>query len=291
MVFDYILYSVAFLGLLVGSYTDLKTREVPDWISYGLIFSGLGLRLIFSLTEFNWSIFFEGLIGFLVFVALAYLMYYLGQWGGGDAKLLMGLGAIIGLGFDFSQFPQLAVFLINLALVGSIYGSIYGVGWLIYLGFKNKKKFTIEFKKAQKQLKTINIVFLTMAATLIAVSFFFDGIWRGTFWILAVIPIGSLYTWTLVNLVEKVSFYKTVRPEELTEGDWIAKDIMIHGEKICGPRDLGISEEQISKLVELKKKKKLNKILIKEGIPFVPSFLLGFGITIVWGSWFLNVIL
>lgn len=286
MVFEYVVYGAAILALLVGSYTDLKKREVPDWVSYGLIFSGLGLRLIFSLAEFNWNIFFEGLVGFLIFVILAYLMYYFGQWGGGDAKLLMGLGAVLGLSFDFSQLPSLATFLINLAAVGTI----YGMGWLIFLAFKHKKKFKLEFKKQQGQIKTLSVIFLVMVAAGIAGSFFMSGIFKGFVIVVGIVPIGSLYIWLLVNSIEKVAFHKRIKPEDLTEGDWIAEDIEVNGEKICGPKDLGINEEQIAKLIQLKKKGKIHKIPIKEGIPFVPSFLLAFVLTVVLGSWWFSIL-
>jgi len=286
MVLEYLLYTVGFLGLFAGSYADLKTREVPDWISYGLIFSGLGIRMLFSLADFDWSVFIEGLVGFLVFVILAYLMYYFGQWGGGDAKLLMGLGAILGLGFDFSLMPEIGVFLINLALAGTV----YGMGWLAYLAIKNKKDFLKEFKSQQGQLKVLSVIFLIIVAVGIIGSFFFAGALRGLVLVLGIVPIGSLYVWLLVSSVEKISFYKKVRPDKLTEGDWIAKDIVVDGDKIAGPRDLGISEKQIARLVELKEKGKIKKVLIKEGIPFVPSFLIAFLATVIWGSWWMLLI-
>ena len=47
--------------------------------------------------------------------------------------------------------------------------------------------------------------------------------------------------------------YKYVNPKKLTEGDWIAKNIIIKGKQICGPKDLGISKKQIQKLISLKK--------------------------------------
>src|SRR3989338_5965028 len=96
MLLEPVLYGVALAALLAASYTDLKTREVPDWLSYGLIFSALGIRALFSLGELDGGILLRGLAGFAVFVAIAYLMYYTRQWGGGDSKLLMGLGAAIG---------------------------------------------------------------------------------------------------------------------------------------------------------------------------------------------------
>ncbi|MCK4588847.1 MAG: prepilin peptidase [Nanoarchaeota archaeon] len=287
MVLEWLLYGLGTIGLLAGSYSDLRTREVPDWVSYSLIFSGLGIRLIFSLAGFEWEIFFEGLVGFLIFVILAYLFYYLGQWGGGDAKLLMGLGAIIGFSFDFGSFPKLLTFLIHLALIGSV----YGVGWLIVLAFKNKEKFKLEFKRQQGQFSILGIGFLALGIGLIVGSFYFPGVWRSLMLLWAIMPIGSLYVWMLVSSVEKIAFYKHVRPEDLTEGDWIAKNVVVGGEKICGPRDLGINEEQIAKLVELKQKGKIQKILIKEGIPFVPSFLIAFAVTIIFGAWWMGFIL
>ena len=43
-----ITYLLSFIALFIGSITDLKTREVPDWVNYGLVISGLGLNLLFS---------------------------------------------------------------------------------------------------------------------------------------------------------------------------------------------------------------------------------------------------
>ncbi|GIU69536.1 MAG: hypothetical protein KatS3mg002_0772 [Candidatus Woesearchaeota archaeon] len=46
---------------------------------------------------------------------------------------------------------------------------------------------------------------------------------------------------------------------------------------ITGPKDLGISKEQI----ELLKKSKIKKVLVKEGIPFIPAFLIAFILTMI----------
>ena len=77
---------------------------------------------------------------------------------------------------------------------------------------------------------------------------------------------------------------KHVRPTELTEGDWIAKEIKVDGKYVTGPKDLGIEKKQIKKLIALYKKRKVNKILIKEGIPFVPSFFIAFIVTLAYGN-------
>ena len=53
---------------------------------------------------------------------------------------------------------------------------------------------------------------------------------------------------------------------------------------MTGPKDLGISKSKIRKLVEFYKKGKVRKILIKEGIPFVPSFLMAYIFTLIFGN-------
>ena len=403
-----ILLFIAFLGMLVGSFTDIKTREVPDWINYSLIFMGLGLRLIFSVAFWNYNFIVEGLIGFALFAGLAFLMFYAGQWGGGDAKMLMGLGALIGFNLKLDHF--LLWFLINLAIAGGVYGLL----WSISLSIVKWKSFSKEFKKTFKTKNAVIVrrVALTVSALLLIPVFLIEDFWiKVAFFIVLFMTSTTHYLWVFVKAVENSTMFKLVSPEKLTEGDWIADEILtnrkmflakgkvskkglrkinnynqklykkvrifrkylllslpqnclitklklkdkirddvtffglnIHqntvltkndlikieekerannlseikvinrilffefnlclrpnelkeghvllnniekGYYITGPKDLGIEKHQIKKLIELKKQKKADKIMIKEGIPFVPSFLLGFIVTVIWGNLFL----
>ena len=79
---------------------------------------------------------------------------------------------------------------------------------------------------------------------------------------------------------------KNVSPSKITEGDWIAEEIKVKGKLIAGPKDLGISLEQIARLKSLGVK----KVLVKYGIPFVPSFLIAFIIAVIAGAWYLGVL-
>ena len=81
MVFEAVMVVVGLVFLLTASYSDIRTREVPDWISYGLMFVGLGLRLMFSFVE-GWELFASGLLGLGVGWLLAYMLYVADQWGG-----------------------------------------------------------------------------------------------------------------------------------------------------------------------------------------------------------------
>ena len=92
-------YFIGFVVLLAGSYTDFKTREVPDWVNFGLIGIGFGINLLFTVIYWKINFILASIAGFGIFFALAWLMFYFGQWGGGDSKMLMGLGALFWIDF------------------------------------------------------------------------------------------------------------------------------------------------------------------------------------------------
>ncbi|NQV08878.1 prepilin peptidase [Candidatus Woesearchaeota archaeon] len=276
-----IIYSVCFLALVIGTYTDFKTREVPDWLNFSLIASGLGIRLIYSATEMNWSYIINGLYGFGVFLVLAMIMFYTGQWGGGDSKMLMGLGALIGLEISLDSF--LVGFVINVLIIGAVYGLLYS----LYLTIRNWKKFVNAFGKifSKKPYSLIRKIVLILCVILLGSMIFIEETsLRLTMFSLAVILFLSYYLWIHVKIIERIAMHKYVNPEELTEGDWIVNEVKVDGKYICGPKDLGVEKNQINKLIRLKRLGKIKRILIKEGIPFVPSFLTAFIVTYIYGN-------
>jgi Flp pilus assembly protein protease CpaA len=274
-----ILTTITLIALIIASYTDLKTREVPDWISYGLIFSGLGIRLMFSLENFEWIILLKGIAGFLTFVAIAYLMYYTGQWGGGDSKLLMGLGAIMGLDFQITPLPTLAVFFITLLIAGAF----YGVLWMVFLAITHPKEVSLHFNRLTKQAKLFRNVTLIATGTLaVALLIIVKNVLiKSSLLIFILLPITLFYLLTFVKAVERAALYKRIHPKHLTEGDWLGETINVKKKQIAGPKDLGITKQQIKKLITLYKQKKIKKVLVRNGIPFVPSFLIAFVITLI----------
>lgn len=277
--------SIVFIGLLIGTYTDIKTREVPDWLNYGLIVTGLSLGLLYSVIFLEWSYFINSLIGFAVFFIIAVVMFYSGQWGGGDSKMIMGLGALIGLDVSFKEFPFLIGFFINALLIGAVYGII----WSLVLAVKHKNKFLKEIKKTLTNKKVVSARRYLLIASLIflIIVFFIEDLSLKLPMLgLVLVAFITFYVWIFIKVVEKAAMLKYVKPAELTEGDWIAQDVIIDGKKICGKKELGIEKKQIRRLVNLYKKKKIKKILIKEGIPFVPSFLIAFIVSLFFGNVF-----
>ena len=276
-------YSLAFVVLLIGSATDLKTREVPDWVNYGLIMSGIGLNLLFSAIYSDSNYILNSIVGLAIFFGIAYIMFYAGQWGGGDSKMLMGLGAIIGIDVGFKTPQFLANFFINALFIGAVYGLL----WSFFLVFKNRKKFWNEFKKILSQKDVIKSKKIVLAAlALLLVIFLAVKIYYIKILVLSLmlLVLTAFYMWAFVRAIEKSSMHKLVEPSRLTEGDWIVKDVFVNGKYVTGPKELGISKNQIRRLVQFYRQKKIKKILIKEGIPFVPSFLIAFITTFIFGS-------
>ena len=131
---EFLLMIFILLVLVIASYTDLKTKEVPDWLSYGFLFAVLGIRAIFSVQE-GWIFLLSGLLGFAVFYLLALLFYYSHQWGGGDSKLLMGMGAALGISYPFNETSFTPLWFLLLLLVG---GALYGMVWLGVVAIKRR---------------------------------------------------------------------------------------------------------------------------------------------------------
>ena len=275
-------YTIGFLVLLIGSYTDIKTREVPDWVNFGLIGTGFGINLLFSIIFWNINFILASIIGFAIFFAIAWVMFYTGQWGGGDSKILMGLGAVIGIDFFSKQF-FLFGFLINALLLGALYGIL----WAVFSIFRNRKKFVKEFKKSSKNKKIIlskRIVFILFIILILVGLFIPNNLVKLMMFYVAVVSVLTFYLWISIKAVENVSMLKYVKPQQLTEGDWIAKDVKVDGKYITGPKDLGIEKKKIKKLIEFYKRGKVKRILIKEGIPFVPSFFAAYVVTLIYGN-------
>jgi prepilin signal peptidase PulO-like enzyme (type II secretory pathway) len=277
---DVILVTIAFAILLIGTFTDFKVREVPDWVNYSGIVLGLGIRSLYSAYSWDYSYILAGLLGFGVFLLIALGMFYLGQWGGGDSKMLMGLGALIGL--EFRPDGLLIAFFVNMLFIGAAFGVIWG----IYLAAKHRGKFMGYANKVvkSKEYKRAKLILFIVAGALVIASFAVEYFTAVALITAALVLFVIFYSWLFLTSVEKTSLIKSIPVEKLTEGDWIVKDVVIGKKRICGPKDLGISKTQINKLLKLKQQGKIRKILIKEGMPFVPVFLVSMVVSVVWGN-------
>ena len=96
----------------------------------------------------------------------------------------------------------------------------------------------------------------------------------------------AVFVLKCIRVVEKICMIKKVSVDSLVEGDWVASAVKVKGKVVCSVRDLGMSKKQINIL----KKNKVRRVLIKSGIPFVPSFLIALVLTFVFGNLFRIII-
>lgn len=74
---------------------DLKNRILPDWLTYGGIAAGLVLAGLNGIVSGNaFIIQYAGMLA--IGLALGYLLFRLGVWAGGDAKLFWAFCALLG---------------------------------------------------------------------------------------------------------------------------------------------------------------------------------------------------
>lgn len=109
--FSFIYLTLAFL-LIVSSYTDLKSRLIPNWLvlavlGLGLVQVGLDLENVVS---YGWSF----LVGLLVWGGL----FHFRLMGGGDAKLMIALSVWVLL-------PELLTLYLCVAIAGGVQAGIW----------------------------------------------------------------------------------------------------------------------------------------------------------------------
>jgi Flp pilus assembly protein protease CpaA len=263
---DFVVFVAGLLSLGLASWHDIRTREVPDLVSYGLILFSVSYGVAKALLLSSWQPLLSMLFGLCAMVALGFLLFYLGQWGGADSKLLMGLGALLGLGFGSYD---LLLFILLSLFTGATYGLFYTAG----LALKGRKAFVERFRRLIREPKvhTLRTIVIAGCFLLLFAAVFFAS-FRPPLIVATIAVYLMFYLWLSVKTVEQAILTKEYPVGKLTEGDWILKDVMVRGKRVCGPKDLGISKEQI----QLLKRLKVKSVWVKEGIPFVPSFLIAY---------------
>lgn len=286
---DIILLGVIILWLISATIFDIKTKEVPNWLTFSLIIIALCIFIIKSLFEKDISHILNSLISFGIFLVIGNLMYYTNQWGGGDSKLLMGLGAALPLYPEIlsnlfkiktTYFPL--TLLINIILIGTIYGLLLA----IYFAIKNKKKFVEEFKKLNNKHKTLNKTLFIVFFLGVIISILIQNILlRKILIFVFVLPLIFNYLLISAKAIELSSMYKKIKTKNLTEGDWVVEPIIINKKIIFSPKKTGVTKEQINQIKKYKK-----EIIIKQGIAFVPAILIATIISLIYGNIILYLI-
>ena len=265
--FEIIVLSIfALIWLVFASVQDLRTRTISNWISFSLIIFVLGFRFFYSLFNENFAFFYQGLIGLGIFFVLGNLLYYGRMFAGGDAKLMIALGTILPFSENLSINIKIFILFFILFLFA---GAFYGLAWSIFLSSKNFKIFKKEFSKQLNENKKIIYPSIFFAIILIILGFY-----EILFFYFGILAFIFPYLYIYAKAVDEACLVKKIKTSDLEEGDWLYHDLKIQ-KKLIKANWHGLEKEQIKKI-----QKKFKEIKIRQGIPFVPVFLISFLILI-----------
>lgn len=269
------------LFLVVVSIMDIKRREVDDYLSYGFFLFAISFRLLLSIVYWDYVILLKGLFGFIIAYIIASFFFYTRQWGGGDAKILIGLGVL--LGFDLTFNATLLVFIINLIFASVI----YSVLWAIALFIKHRNKTLIFFKDKLFSFGYFFLILILFSCIGFGIFFITSFFWSFLFVMICLFLflIGVLFVF--LKTVETVAFVKEVSVSQLTVGDWLVEDINVNEKVILSKKTTGLEFKDIVLLGKLEKKNEIKSVSIKSGIPFLPSFFIAYVMMLLFSNWYI----
>ncbi len=262
MIEVFFLVVLGILWLTFASVSDLKFKEVPNWLCFSLIVFGLGVRFFYSLFSNDFNFLYQGIFGLGIFFLIGNMLYYARFFAGGDAKLLIALGVILPFGNSF--FENLNIFLWWFILF-FISGAVYGLGATIFFTVRDFKKIKKEFVHVFKKNKSYFWCFLILFGIFLGISFI-----EKLFLVLGIFSLLGFLFYVYGKAIEESSMVRDVRVKDLREGDWLYTDLRLGG-KILASNWEGLSNKEIALI---KKHKKFVKI--RQGIAFVPVFWISF---------------
>ncbi len=267
------LAALALIWIIFAVIQDLRSHEVSNWLNFSLIVFALGFRFFYSLfSGSGFSFFYQGLIGLAIFFAVGNLLYYGKLFAGGDAKLMIALGAVLPLTTSFTSNVKIFIFFLLLFFFA---GAIYTIITSAALGIKNSKELEKEFKKQFAKNKSRLSLTISFAVILAVAGFFIDPLLIYLAIMIFILP----YIYIYAKSVDEACMIKSVSTQNLVEGDWLYKSVKVGRKTIKADWD-GLTHEDISVL-----KKSHKKVRIREGVPFTPVFLISFVLMLLLYNW------
>lgn len=267
---DLFLIILALIWLVMASIQDIKRREVDNWLSFSLITFSSAYVIFYSLYYHNLSYFLANVLGLGIFIALGFLFYYGRVFAGGDAKLIMGLGIILSSSVIISSLENYFYFIFLLLLSGAVYGLFYS----LFIALSAKQAFFSQLKINFKEYKKQVVIFTILGLISLVVPIYFQYNILFLYPLLILIsPFLLIYGRAVEQCLIKLTPYSKV-----TVGDWLYKKVKINN-KTISPHWEGLTEAQVALI-----KKHRKNVVIKNGIPFVPAFLIAFILFLLWNS-------
>ncbi|MBU0898553.1 MAG: hypothetical protein KKB03_04610 [Nanoarchaeota archaeon] len=279
IIFSWLLVITGLVGFGIAGYWDLKTTEFPEIVPYVMIIIGLAIHGIVSFIAYDVTLFLTSLATGGIFLGFGFALYFLKQWGDGDAWLMGAMGflfpaaqwfSLINPQLNLTLIPFQLMLLMNFFFVSFSYLIIYSIG----LGLRSPKQIKKFSKELRSKTKTILIPFIILL--IFSISMSYHAVINLSVTLQNVIPMllfPVLFLFLSIffhygRFVEKTLFKKTIDTKNLRLGDVPANE-----------RWKGLTEEGIKQF-----KKNGGEIQIKDGIRFAPVFLITLIITLLFGN-------
>lgn len=89
-----ILFLISLVYFSISSFEDFKKREVFNYINFSFVFIVFFWSVFVSIYFSNFNYLYTSFIGSILGFFIGSSLFYLGTWGGGDAKFMIGFGAV-----------------------------------------------------------------------------------------------------------------------------------------------------------------------------------------------------
>jgi prepilin signal peptidase PulO-like enzyme (type II secretory pathway) len=274
---------IAFIGSTVAGLWDLKTTEIPDWIPHSMIILGLLIAGIESFINWDYWYILNSVIVGVCLLGFGFLMYYFGQWGGGDAKILSAVGFLIPTAPfpSYLMFPFPVSFLFNVFFIGAGYMLLYA---LVFALMRRTivSKFLKDMKGSQRVLSIGSIV---LFVSFLSLNWFFSVNFSNEFNLFSIISNSILLLAVTISLFVIYKFSKTVEDfgfkmkipvKKLKVGDVLLNSKVFEG----------ITEKELKKI----RKSGERYVWVKEGVRFGLAFPLALLFTLFFGDTILFLI-
>ncbi|HHQ45510.1 MAG TPA: prepilin peptidase, partial [Candidatus Altiarchaeales archaeon] len=271
--------------LFIASWIDLMTGEIPDRITKTL-FGGL---LLFSAAAafvnrdpFMFTTPF--IVGACFFIVSA-ILFFLGQWGGGDVKITAGVGVLLGLvsrmGYVWPNMdltPYYLAYWMNMAFISIPYVAVY----TLVLGFMRPNVFK-QFLKNIREHRTLFLIGFSFIPSLLSIILAIPNA-TGLYLMLPVFTVGTVY----LKTCEREALMKEIPVSGLSEGDILAQDLVVGGKKLFSKRNIeGLTSEDVERIICLAGRGDISEnITIRWGVKFAPILMFALLATIYLGSIF-----
>ncbi|NIO44395.1 MAG: hypothetical protein GTN36_02475, partial [Candidatus Aenigmarchaeota archaeon] len=247
---ELLLVAIALVGSFAAGLYDLKTTNVPDKLCITMIILGLIVHILTGIFTNDFTYFINSLLYGGLFLGFGVLMYFAGQWGGGDGELLVATGVLLpNLSFTDTYFPFALSFFVNTFFIGAFWSVIFSL-YYVYKNQKLSKKFFNDFKNPM----TFSISLILIILSILSLNF--NLLFSLLFFLFFILFVFYKYS----KIIEQV-FYERIPVSKLKVDDMLGQDIPKL--KLYKKHIKGLTKEQVTKIKRTRK-----YVIIREGVRY-----------------------